>query len=137
MHSYQNIAPVVIFAAQVVPCFAQNQQLSVDEYIQTQQALIRGVTELLRLPTIAEDPNDVAVAIDEVSKYAAALVSLKRQLNAEELAAAQVNLESDPVAQMEGASFIAEVNRLSGLRFYDSARLASALQNFAELLAQM
>lgn len=106
-------------------------------YIQTQQALIGGVAELLRLPTIAEDPNDVAVAIEELSKYAAALVSMKGQLDAAELAAAQAQLEYDPSAQAVGAAFVSEVNKLNEVQFYNCTRLAAAIQRFAALLARM
>lgn len=137
MRFYQYIAPLVVVATQITPAWAQSQQLTVEGYIQTQQALIGGVTELLRLPSIAEDPDDVAVAIEELSKYAAALVSMKGQLDAEELAAAQGELEYDSSAQMIGAAFVSEVNKLNELQFYNCARLVSAMQNFAALLARM
>lgn len=136
MNLYQNLVPAAV-AVVVAPAMAQDGQITVADYIQTQQALLSGVTELMNLPIIAEDPNDVAAAIEELTKYAAALVSLKGQLNADELAAAQGNLESDPVAQSVGAGFVAAVNKLNDNQFYNSPRLAAALQNFAALLAQM
>lgn len=137
MHLHQYLVPVVIVATQITPSWAQAQELTVEGYIQTQQALIGGVAELLRLPTIAEDPNDVAVAIGELSKYAAALVSMKGQLDAAELAAAQAQLEYDPSAQAVGAAFVSEVNKLNEVQFYNCTRLAAAIQHFAALLARM
>ncbi len=116
---------------------AQEEQFTVSAYIQTQQALLSGVTELLNLSHIAEQPDDVAEGIEYLTKYAAALVYLKGQLNADELATAQGNLESDPSAQTIGAAFIAAVNKLNDNQFYNSPRLASALQDFTALLAQM
>ncbi|MBR5888081.1 MAG: hypothetical protein IKZ07_07730 [Akkermansia sp.] len=136
MNVYQYITLAAV-PALVSPAVAQEQALTVADYIQSQQALIAGATELLNVPNPAESADDVAAALDELSKYAAALVSLKGQLNAEELAAAQGNLEFDPKAQAVGMAFVAAVNKLNDNGFYGSNRLAAAVQNFVVLLGQM
>ena len=136
MNRYQYFSSVAV-AVLVAPAVAQEQQITVADYILSQQALLGGVTELLNLPTIAEDPDSVAAAIEELTKYAVTLVSLKSELNAEELAIAQGNLESDPAAQAVGSGFISAVNQLNARQFYNSQRLATALQNFAAALSQM
>lgn len=123
--------------AMVAPAAAQEEKLTVADYIQTQLALLSGMNELLALPTIAEDPADVAKGVQVLTQYAAALVSMKGQLNAEELAAAQGALESNPAAQAIGSGFIAAVNKLADNNFYNSSELATAVQQFAAVLDQM
>ena len=123
--------------AMVAPAVAQEETLTVSDYIQAQLALLDGVTELLNMPTIAQDPSDAAKGVQQLTQYAAALASLKGQLNADELAAAQGALESDPAAQAIGAGLIAAINKLADNNFYNSAELANAVQQFAAALAQM
>ena len=50
---------------------------------------------------------------------------------------AQGALESNPAAQSIGAGFIAAVNKLADNNFYNSSELATAVQQFAAVLAQM
>ena len=121
----------------VAPAAAQEETLTVSDYIQAQQALLGGVTELLNMPTVAQDPADTAKGVQQLAQYAAALASLKSQLNADELAVAQGALESDPSAQIIGAGFIAAVNKLADNNFYNSSELATAVQQFVAALAQM
>ncbi len=123
--------------AMIASAPAQEQQFTVQDYIQNQMALLNGMNELLALKHISEDPGDVAKAINQLAQYGAALVSLKSQLNADELAAAQGNLESDPVAQATGAAFISAVNALADQNFYGSNELATAVQNFVAVLGSM
>lgn len=123
--------------AMVAPATAQEEELTVADYIQAQLALLSGMNELLSMPTIAQDPADVAKGVQQLTQYAAALVSIKGQLNAEELATAQGALESNPAAQAIGAGFIAAVNKLADNNFYNSSELATAVQQFAAVLAQM
>jgi len=117
--------------AMIATAPAQEQKFTVQDYIRTQMALLNGMNELLALKHIAEDPGDVAKAINQLTQYGAALVSLKSSLNADELAAAQGNLEADPAAQATGAAFINAVNALADQNFYGSNELATAVQNFA------
>lgn len=121
----------------VASAAAQEQQITVEDYIKTQMALLSGMNELLAIEGIAEAPGEVAAAINQLTQYAAVLVSLKGQLNADDLAAAQGNLEVDPVAQATGATFIKLVNELADKNFYNSNELATAVQNFAAVLANM
>lgn len=123
--------------AMIATAPAQEQKFTVQDYIRTQMALLNGMNELLALKHIAEDPGDVAKAINQLTQYGAALVSLKSSLNADELAAAQGNLEADPVAQATGAAFINAVNALADRNFYGSNELATAVQNFAAVLGSM
>ena len=123
--------------AMVAPAAAQEETLTVSDYIQAQLALLGGVTELLNMPTVAQDPADTAKGVQQLAQYAAALASLKSQLNADDLAAAQGALESDPSAQIIGAGFIAAVNKLADNNFYNSSELATAVQQFVAALAQM
>ncbi len=123
--------------AMVAPAAAQEQAFTVKDYIDSQMALLDGMTKLMTLDTIAENPADVAAAINQLTQYAAALVSLKSQLNADELAVAQGNLEGDAMAQMVGAAFMKAVNDLADKKFYDSAELAQAVQQFAAVLSNM
>ena len=121
----------------VAPASAQEQTFTVKDYIDSQMALLDGMTKLMTLDTIAENPADVAAAINQLTQYAAALVSLKSQLNADELAVAQGNLEGDAMAQMVGSAFMKAVNDLADKKFYDSAELAQAVQQFAAVLSNM
>ena len=121
----------------VAPASAQEQTFTVKDYIDTQMAILDGVTKLLNLDSIAEAPGDVAAAINQMNQYAAALISLKEQLNADELAAAQGNLEGDPIAQMIGSSFMKAVNDAADKNFYNSNELAQAVQQLAALLANL
>ena len=123
--------------AMVAPASAQEQTFTVKDYIDTQMAILDGVTKLLNLDSIAEAPGDVAAAINQMNQYAAALISLKEQLNADELAAAQGNLEGDPIAQMIGSSFMKAVNDAADKNFYNSNELAQAVQQLAALLANL
>lgn len=123
--------------AMIATAPAQEQKFTVQDYIRTQMALLNGMNELLALKHIAEDPGDVAKAINQLTQYGAALVSLKSSLNADELAAAQGNLEADPSAQAIGAAFINAVNALADQNFYGSNELATAVQNFAAVLGRM
>ena len=123
--------------AMVAPASAQEQTFTVKDYIDTQMAILDGVTKLLNLDSIAEAPGDVAAAINQMNQYAAALISLKDQLNADELAAAQGNLEGDPIAQMIGSSFMKAVNDAADKNFYNSNELAQAVQQLAALLANL
>ena len=123
--------------ALVAPAVAQDQQITVEDYIRTQMAILNGVTELLTLDGIAEAPAEVAAAINQLSQHAAALVSLKGMVNADDLAAAQGNLEADASAQMIGAAFVKAVNDLADKNFYNSNELATAVQNFVAVLANM
>lgn len=123
--------------AMVAPASAQEQTFTVKDYIDSQMALLDGMTKLMTLDTIAENPADVAAAINQLTQYAAALVSLKSQLNADELAVAQGNLEGDAMAQMVGAAFMKAVNDLADKKFYDNAELAQAVQQFAAVLSNM
>ncbi|MBQ3217583.1 MAG: hypothetical protein IJB33_01765 [Akkermansia sp.] len=123
--------------AMIATAPAQEQKFTVQDYIRTQMALLNGMNELLALKHIAEDPGDVAKAINQLTQYGAALVSLKSSLNADELAAAQGNLEADPAAQAIGAAFINAVNALADQNFYGSNELATAVQNFAAVLGRM
>ncbi|MBQ7024933.1 MAG: hypothetical protein IJN29_15260 [Akkermansia sp.] len=123
--------------AMIATAPAQEQKFTVQDYIRTQMALLNGMNELLALKHIAEDPGDVAKAINQLTQYGAALVSLKSSLNADELAAAQGNLEADPAAQATGAAFINAVNALADQNFYGSNELATAVQNFAAVLGRM
>ena len=123
--------------AMVAPASAQEQTFTVKDYIDTQMAILDGVTKLLNLDSIAEAPGDVAAAINQMNQYAAALISLKEQLNADELAAAQGNLEGDPIAQMIGSSFMKAVDDAADKNFYNSNELAQAVQQLAALLANL
>ena len=123
--------------ALVAPAVAQDQQITVEDYIRTQMAILNGVTELLSIEGIGEAPGEVAAAINQLSQHAAALVSLKGQLNANDLAAAQGNLETDASAQLVGAAFVKVVNDLADKNFYNSNELATAVQNFVAVLANM
>lgn len=123
--------------AMIATAPAQEQKFTVQDYIRTQMALLNGMNELLALKHIAEDPGDVAKAINQLTQYGAALVSLKSSLNADELAAAQGNLEADPAAQATGGAFINAVNALADQNFYGSNELATAVQNFAAVLGRM
>ena len=58
-------------------------------------------------------------------------------LNADELATAQGALENNPAAQAVGAGFMQAVNRTMDNKFYNSNELATALRDFAAVLAQM
>ena len=84
--AYLALAAVPVMVA---PAAAQEQAFTVKDYIDSQMALLDGMTKLMTLDTIAENPADVAAAINQLTQYAAALVSLKSQLNADELAVAQ------------------------------------------------
>ena len=121
----------------VAPAVAQEETLTVSDYIQAQLALLDGVTELLNMPTIAQDPSDAAKGLNQLTQYAAALVSMKGLLNADELATAQGALENNPAAQAVGAGFMQAVNRTMDNKFYNSNELATALRDFAAVLAQM
>lgn len=121
----------------VAPAIAQEQSLTVEDYIKTQMLLLNGMTELLNNKNIAESPAEVADAVKHLTQYAVALVSLKGQLNADDLAAAQGNLEVDPAAQATGAAFVAAVHSLAEKNFYNSNELATAVQQFLAVLANM
>lgn len=121
----------------VAPAIAQEQTFTVKDYIQTQMALLNGMTELLNNKNIAEAPSEVAAAVKQLTQYAVVLVNLKGQLNADDLAAAQGNLEIDPVAQATGTAFVAAVQSLAEKNFYNSNELATAVQQFLAALANI
>lgn len=123
--------------AMVAPASAQEQTITVKEYIDFQMAILDGATKLLTLESIAEAPGEVAAAMNQLTQYAAALVSHKNKLNADDLAAAQGNLETDPIAQATGAAFVKAVNDLADKKFHNSDELAKAVQQFAAVLANM
>lgn len=123
--------------AMVAPASAQEQTITVKEYIDFQMVLLDGATKLLTIESIAEAPGEVAAAMNQLTQYAAALVSLKNTLNADDLAAAQGNLETDPIAQATGVAFVKAVNDLADKKFHNSDELAKAVQQFAAVLANM
>ena len=128
---------LVVVPAMVATATAQEQTITVKDYIDSQMAILDGMTKLLTLDTIAEAPAEVAEAINQLTQYASALVYMKSQLNADDLAAAQGNLEADAVAQMTGAAFMKAVNDAAAKNFYNSNELATAVQNFAAVLSNM
>ena len=124
-------------AAIVAPASAQEQKISVSDYIATQMQILKGMNGLLTIKGIEEAPGEVAAAVAQLTQYAAALASLKSQLDAGELAAAQSELESDAEAQAIGHTLVASVNAAAARNFYNSKELAAAVQNFLGVLSKM
>lgn len=131
------LTSLTVASVLVAPALAQEQAFTVEDYIKTQMALLNGMTELLNSKSIADAPGEVAAAVNQLNQYAAVLVNLKGQLNADDLAVAQGQLEVDAAAQATGVAFIAAVNALAEKQFYNSNELATAVQQFVGLLANM
>ncbi len=128
---------LAVLPAIVAPASAQEQKITASDYIATQMAILKGMNELMTIKGIEEAPGEVAVAIAQLTQYATALVNLKGQIDAGELAAAQGELEGDNEAQATGVTFVSSVNALAAKNFYNSNELAAAVQNFLAVLAKM
>lgn len=123
--------------ALVAPAAAQDQKITVSDYIKTQMAILKGMNELLTIQGVAEAPGELAPAVAQLTQYAAALVNLKGQLDAGELAAAQSELENDADAQATGHALTNSLNVLIANNFYNSKELAAAIQTFLAVLSKM
>ena len=123
--------------ALVAPAAAQDQKITVSDYIETQMAILKGMNELLTIQGVAEAPGDLVPAVAQLTQYASALANLKSQLDAGELAAAQAELENDAEAQAIGHALTNSLNVLIANNFYNSKELAAVIQSFLTALSKM
>ena len=127
------ITPVFFAAlpALVAPAMAQQaeENISATDFVEAQLAIIKGMTELLQVKGIENDPQSVANGINQLSGMVQQLAALQPQATAEDAAIIETELaDKARTAALELQQALeATVER----NFYNSQELADAIQNFA------
>ena len=127
------ITPVLfaVLPAIVAPAMAQQteENISASDFVEAQLAIIKGMTELLTVKGIENDPVSVANGINQLAGMVQQLAALQPQATAEDAAIIETQLADQArTAAMELQQALeATVER----NFYNSQELADAIQNFA------
>ena len=126
------ITPVLFAAlpALVAPAMAQQEEnISATDFVEAQLAIIKGMTELLQVKGIENDPQSVANGINQLAGMVQQLAALQPQATAEDAAIIETELaDKARTAALELQQALeATVER----NFYNSQELADAIQNFA------
>ena len=121
---------VTIFS---VPIQAQHGDvnLSGEQYVETQLALLNGVTEMLNLPTITDAPDEVAVGIQQLVGHLRVLATYKQEIPALELEKAQAGANKKARTHAAGQAFLAAINKTAANNFYNSSKLAGAIRELS------
>lgn len=127
------ITPVLFAAlpALVAPAMAQQaeENISASDFVEAQLAIVKGMTELLKMKGIENDPQSVANGINQLAGMVQQLAALQPQATAEDAAVIETELADQArAAALELQQALeATVER----NFYNSQELADAIQNFA------
>ena len=127
------ITPVLfaVLPALVVPSMAQQSEenISATDFVEAQLAIIKGMTELLQVKGIENDPQSVANGINQLAGMVQQLAALQPQATTEDAAIIETQLADQArTAALELQQALeATVER----NFYNSQELADAIQNFA------
>lgn len=127
------ITPVLFAAlpALVAPAMAQQaeENISASDFVEAQLAIVKGMTELLTVKGIENDPVSVANGINQLAGMVQQLAALQPQATAEDAAIIETELadKARTAAQALQRALEATVER----NFYNSQELADAIQNFA------
>ena len=127
------ITPVLFAAlpALVAPAMAQQaeENISATDFVEAQLAIVKGMTELLQMKGIENDPQSVANGINQLAGMVQQLAALQPQATAEDAAIIETELaDKARTAALELQQALeATVER----NFYNSQELADAIQNFA------
>ena len=115
----------------IAPAMAQQSDVSISaaDFVQTQIAIIKSMTELLTMQGIAEAPQEVAAGINQLAGMVQQLAALQPKATAEDAAIIETELaDKARTAALELQQALeATVER----NFYNSQELADAIQNFA------
>lgn len=128
-----HITPVLFAAlpALVAPAMAQQaeENISATDFVEAQLAIVKGMTELLQMKGIENDPQSVANGINQLAGMVQQLAALQPQATAEDAAIIETELaDKARTAALELQQALeATVER----NFYNSQELADAIQNFA------
>lgn len=124
----------VLFAtlpALVAPVSAQQTEetISTSEFVETQLAIIKGMTGLLTVKGIENAPETVAAGINQLAGMVHQLAALKPAATAEDAAVIETELADQ--ARAAALELQQALETTVERNFYNSQELADAIQNFA------
>lgn len=128
-----HITPVLFSAlpALVAPAMAQQaeENISATDFVEAQLAIIKGMTELLQVKDIENDPQSVANGINQLAGMVQQLAALQPKATAED--AAIIETELADKARTAAMELQQALEATMERNFYNSQELADAIQNFA------
>lgn len=128
-----HITPVLFSAlpALVAPAMAQQaeENISATDFVEAQLAIIKGMTELLQVKGIENDPQSVANGINQLAGMVQQLAALQPKATAED--AAIIETELADKARTAAMELQQALEATMERNFYNSQELADAIQNFA------
>ena len=124
----------VLFAALpalIAPAAAQQmeQTISASEFVEAQLAIINGMTSLLTIKYIAQDPKSVAAGINQLTGMVQQLAAVKPVATAEDAAIIETELADKARTAATGLQQALEIT--VERNFYNCQELAEAVQGFA------
>lgn len=114
----------------VIPATAQqtSQEISASEFVESQMAIIKGMTALLSVKGIESNPQAVAGGIDKLSEMVWKLSTIKPAHDPRQAALVETELADQARAAAQGLQYALE--RTVEKNFYNSQELATAIQGF-------
>ena len=115
----------------IAPAMAQQSDVSISasDFVQTQIAIIKSMTELLTMQGIAEAPQEVAAGINQLAGMVQQLTTLKPV--ATEADKEMIETELADQARTAALELQKALEATVANNFYNSQELADAVQNFA------
>ena len=136
MNKYLPLALISVPAI-ICPSHAQDmgKTLSASEFVQAQMNILKGVTELLNIKSIADAPQEVAASINQLSAMLVALAQYKPVTTPEEVAL----IETEFTEETKEVSLALQqaLQKTVDMNFYGSEELLAAIQNFANSMQQL
>lgn len=114
----------------VLPATAQqtDQTISASEFVETQMAIIKGMTALLSVKGIESNPQAVAGGIDKLSEMVWKLSAIKPAYDSRQAALVETELADQARAAAQALQHALELTVEQN--FYNSQELATAIQGF-------
>lgn len=117
--------PVLVAPAQAQ---LQSETLSASDFVQAQMNILKGVTEMLNIKQIANDPQEVATGINQLSSMLVQLAACKPAATPQEIAI--INAEMGTEAKAVSVALQQALQKTVDNNFYNSQELLAAIQNF-------